>query len=369
MRSARRIRVAAAIGTAALIALAAACSGITDPGDRVARVVVQPANDTIVVGQRLEYLAVALDASGLPVPNVTFSWSSSHPRVAPITPESPTSSAYAIGDSVGVTKIVATAEGVRSDSATLVVIAGSGAAGSSSTNKLTSCAQLKARVRGWVVNVDFTYSYTVSGLDKDTHHDVGYSLQHQGNATMKFDRYMGDSSFATFTNWSESQASDAVKGHISMLETETDITENDVTAIQADGDAVPDPKYGYGYVRLYTDSDLNACTVGFVVSPSVWASIGSGQVVIYDYMAPATIEVYSQAIPDSALTSTQFTVAGEGEFPAYVSQYVVPDGTPQPVPGWYHLFSGISLGMWGSGLGVDGKMGTAHVRWSVTPIE
>jgi hypothetical protein len=58
-------------------------------------VIVQPANDTIVVGQQLEFHAVALDASGRPVPNVRFVWTSSQPRVAPVDPTSPDDSTRA----------------------------------------------------------------------------------------------------------------------------------------------------------------------------------------------------------------------------------------------------------------------------------
>jgi hypothetical protein len=301
------------------------------------------------------------------VPNVRFVWTSSQPRVAPVDPTSPDDSTRATGDSVGTTKIVATAQGVRSDSATLVVIASP--VSTLPDSGLTSCAALKPRVHGWIVSVDFSYSYSVSGADTSTGDQVGYSLEHQGSATMRFDQYMGDSSFASFTNWNESQASDAIKGHISMLEKWINITQNDVLAIEGDGDAVKDPQFPIGWVTLATDNDLHVCTLQFTVSPTVFASIGSGQIVTNAYVPPAGIDLLPVALPDTALLSTPLTVAGDGQFGAWAIEEVAPDSVPKPLPGWYHLYSPIAAAMVGTGVTADGKLGTAHVRWSITAIE
>ena len=346
--------------TVSLVVFVVACSGGVEP-HRVARVVVTPTNDTIALGQQVEYHAVALDASGLTVPNVSFSWTSSQPHVAPVAPTSPDDSTRATGDSVGVTKIVASAGGAHSDSATLVVIAFSVSTGPGTG--LTTCAALKGRVHGWVVSVDFSYSQSASGVDTmaSPNHQMAYSLQHQGSVTMKFDQYSGDSSFMTYANWSESQASDAIKGHISMLETQTDITDNDVLTIDGDGDAVRHPQFGFGYVIQSTDNERHVCTLAFAVSPSVFASIGSGVVVTNAYESPAFMYLWPVAIPDSAVLSSPLTIAGNDQFKVFA----IPTGNPPP--GSYQLLSGIAGSM--AHIAPAVQFGTTPVRWSITAIE
>jgi Tol biopolymer transport system component len=102
------------------IALAACGDGGGGPGDgpTITAVAVTPAHAAIEVGETETFTATALDARAAPVA-ATFAWNSSELSVASI------EAGIATGVSQGTTHITASARGVTSPPATLVVAAGS----------------------------------------------------------------------------------------------------------------------------------------------------------------------------------------------------------------------------------------------------
>ena len=107
--------------TLALLAVgAAACGGGDTPtgnhDNDVASITVSPSSATIPVGEVKQFTAKALNAKGTQVTGVTFTWSSSNSSVASVG-----SDGSAHGDAAGTAQITATAAGVTSSAATLVV--------------------------------------------------------------------------------------------------------------------------------------------------------------------------------------------------------------------------------------------------------
>src|SRR5580765_5502994 len=120
-RIVRAVRLLAmpAFATAAL--LGSGCSRSTRPivgnATPLSRVVVAPDTDSLRVGQKQQFTAVAFDTSGNADPNVGVAWSSLQPRIASVSPNG-----LVTAQAEGVAQVVA-ASGNKSDTAMVYVTA------------------------------------------------------------------------------------------------------------------------------------------------------------------------------------------------------------------------------------------------------
>ena len=116
--SANGVVAGIAVGSVTITATVEGRSGtaaITVALQPVASVVVSPAADTVLLGERATFRATAFDAQGLPLANRIVLWSSNNPAIATVS-----SDGEVIGLAVGSARIRATVEGKFSD-ATVVV--------------------------------------------------------------------------------------------------------------------------------------------------------------------------------------------------------------------------------------------------------
>lgn len=371
MRTIYRIDSAAALWAATLMSLVAACSGsdssrATGPETRqVARVIIQPGHDTILVGQSLEYLAVALDAAGQPVPGVSFSWMSTQPHVAPVMAGTPTDSANSTGDSVGVTKIVAIANGVRSDSATLVVMPTTGTVRVDSNSFLINCKGIHQLVHGWVLEVRFSYSHTAAGVDT-AHENVQASFlaQHDGDVTVRLNQVIGD---PVFGYWGDDRSATSVSGRLTVVSQSQWAAPLDFLSEywSGDGPALGDPKNGAALVTI--DTLRGKCAYSFsLYGVGVMATEPGGLQMLFSPGQLMSNEF--SMIPAASSADTALTFIGSGEFGAYHLSAVQPIGVDRPVDGWYLLEDQSTLWMYLAGLVHDDEFGTAKVSWRLTAI-
>ncbi len=365
MRSIRRVHSAAVFAAVTLIGVAACSSDLGPHIPQVARVVVRPMNDTIQLGQKLEYYAVAYDSGGMPMSNRTFTWTSSHARVATIDAANPTDSAQATGDSAGQTKIVATTGGVTSDSATLVVVATPQQGTSDTVSTVIDCNGIRRRVWGWVLHVVFSYGNSAAG--QDTSKDnvaASFAVQDEGDVTVRLTRILGDPGAG---NWGDDHSPAAMDGQLSELSQYTWSKPFDFLSgsVRGSGKPFADPGNGAAWVTI--DTRPNACTYQFFLyGAEVVGTDESG-----DAMTPSPGQLYSAVfsmVPGSP-ADTALTFSGSGEFAAY-HRDLVPGaaGTP-PLSGSFLLEDPASFWMYVSGLVHDGEFGAAKVSWRLTAIE
>lgn len=371
MRSIRRIHSAAAFAAATLISLAA-CSGDLPQGPQishVARVVVRPMNDTIQVGQQLEYYAVAFDSAGLPLANRSFTWTSSQPHVATIVAANPTDSARATGDSVGVTKIIAASEGIQSDPATLVVVAVPVvSAGGDTSGVLVACNNINDRVKGWLLTVKFSYSHSASGVDTSSHDPVAFSVDDSGEVTVRLGTVLRNTNVQ---NWDDDHTAAAVNGYVMVNDMDSDQMPEDlmVRRIQASGAATNDA-LGTGHLEIITS--VTACTYQFYLMPFVTAAV------IYSDGATASTDTVSDYMPSQIFSmplpliasnaSGPLVLAGSADFPV-TNMPGVFDTSIKPVLGEYHLTAWPAGPMKWTGVVPDLGYGTAKVSWRIVAVE
>lgn len=110
-------------GTAVITAASEGAEGtatVTVLPPRVARVQVSPSQTTTPVGQSVQFTALAFDALGRPIANVTATWTSTEPGVASIAATG-ANTAVAEALALGTTTIIATVDGVSGQASMTVV--------------------------------------------------------------------------------------------------------------------------------------------------------------------------------------------------------------------------------------------------------
>jgi hypothetical protein len=262
---------------------------------------------------------------------------------------------------------MATAEGVQSDTATLVVVAGpvvSGGVGD--TGVLVACNSIHEHVKGWLFTVKFAYSHSASGVDTASHDPVAFSVDDSGEVTVRLAALSGEPDLQL---WEDDHNAAAVNGFVMVNDMESDQTDVGLVTnrIQASGAAVND---ALGVASLQVVTLPTECTYAFSFSPVVIAEIiGDDGLVRTDTVesySPAMIYASSPLIESNA--SGPLVLAGSADFPVRNMLGVAPTST-DPVLGEYVLTAWPAFLMKSSGVVPDLGYGTAKVSWRIVAIE
>lgn len=374
-------------GTAFLAACSASSdnvTGTTTPS--VARILVTPGRDTIVVGQTAMLVAVALDDVGHPIPGISFAWTSSQVRVAPVAAGNPSDTAHSTGDSVGVTQITASIGGMRSAPTELTVVAAStsdtsnisigpgvkdSVSGTTDTTKtaLIACGGVDLRVRSWTGHITESYVYTTSGVD-DQGNPHSYDVNESADLTVRLDLASDDNTMAYFTGKMQGTAS------IHDKQTET-FPDGDVNHGTDDGSGpILDPvSLGYAPGTIYLTIDKTTCHYQFY-SPQAWITVTSTQA---DQRGSYSLQLvdptgilYSRYFPIDGLSGSAPMLSGRGAFIAgeWIDMRALNYNDPNPpdsAPFGYY-WGGAAASMYDDGVATSGKAGAADVSWSFTPL-
>ena len=357
-------------------------------GPVVTRITVSPTRDTIVVGQTATLIATALDDAGRPVQGVTFAWTSSEVRVAPVTPAAPSDTARSTGDSVGVTQITATVGSVRSLPTSLTVMPPTDPSdtmahppappvidsvpGTTDTTKtaLIACGGVNQRVRSFTAHILASYAYATSGVDTMGYTHT-YDLKSSADLTERLDLLEDDTMFAYFRGDQQ--------GTATIHDRWTEDFNNGDTAFGADDGSGPilspvDLGYARGFV--YLTINKTTCKYQFY-APSAYvmatlSTTNNGGTSSLQ-MPDMTGILYSRYFPIEAASGTTLTMSGHGAFvvgewinmnPFDINNLNPPTGAP---PGYYWGGSLQTMSMLDY-LASSGKAGAADVSWSFTPV-
>jgi hypothetical protein len=377
----------AGAATASLAACSASSdtvTGTTTPA--VARIVVTPVRDTIVVGQTAMLVAVALDDAGRPIGGVSFAWTSSQVRVAPVTPGSPSDTAHSTGDSVGVTQITASVGSMRSTPMDLTVVPASTSSdgshtpggpgtqdsvpGTTDTTKtaLIACGGVNLRVHSWTGHIIESYVYSTSGTD-DQGDPHSYDINESADLTVRLDLVDDDYMTAYFRGTMQGTAS------IHDKQTET-FPDGDVNYGTDDGSGpILDPlSLGYSAGLIYLIIDKTTCHYQFY-SPQAWITVTDTQA---DQRGSYTLQLtedtgiaHSRYFPISGLSGASPMLSGRGPFVAgeWIDTRALNMDDPNPPDSApFGFYWGPGNGMFDSGVATSGKAGAADISWTFTPI-
>lgn len=371
---------------------AAACSSDTVTGGGgpvVARVIVSPTRDTILVGQTATLIATALDEAGRQIPGISFAWASSEARVAPIMPGAPSDTAHSTGDSVGVTQITAAVGGVRSMPTSLTVMppptSGDSVARppgptvtdsvhgtTTDTTKaaLIACGGVTQRVRSFSAHILESYTYSTSGVDTMGYKRT-YDLKSSADLSERLDLLSDDSVFAYFRG--DQQGTAAIHDRWTV-----DFNNGDTSSGADDGSgpllSPTDLGYSRGFVYLIISKAT--CKYQFYApSAYVMATLSSTSHGSTDsfQMPDGTGILYSRYFPIDTVSGTTLTLSGHGAFvvgewlsmnPFDLNNLNPAAGAP---PGYYWGGSLQTMSMLDY-LSLSGKAGAADVSWSFTPM-
>jgi hypothetical protein len=386
-----RIReFAAAIAASAFLTACSASTenltGTTAPA--IARIVITPARDTIVVGQTATWIAVALDDAGRPVAGVSFEWTSSQARVAPVVPGSPSDTAHSTGDSVGVTQITASIGNMRSAPTDLIVVPATPTDSSATTpggstrdstpgtidttkTALIACGGVSLRVRSWTAHITESYAYSTSGVDNQGNQRT-FKFNDSGDLTARLDLDSDDDKFAYFQG--------QMQGTASIHDQSTDAFPDGNVVHESDDGSGPilDPaSLGNASAIIYLTIDKTTCHYQFY-APSAYVTTtlvqtdDRGQ---FTSQSPDfTGILYSRYFPIDSLSGSAPALSGRGGFLAgeWIDMRALNYSDPNPPAsapfGYYWGVSLMGLGMFDPGLATSGKAGAADISWSFTPI-
>jgi hypothetical protein len=367
-----RIITAVVCSVAAVIAASVAgCSAAGDlstdpnaPAQAVTRVVIAPHADSLLVGQSLEYVAVALDASGRPVRGVQFAWTSAQPRVASVVAANPSDSARSTADSVGVTKIVAAANGVRSDSATLVVVATATVPApmpptdsiADTTGVLIDCNGIHQRVHAWEGTITLSYTHNASGTDTSANDLATFELRHTAAVTIRLDQHFG----GPVVRWHNDHGTGAVQGEVKLLEREIhqSTLSTDSTRIEGDGKLSSDDSVTVADLTL--DLRPGVCTYSFTLAgEQIDAESTIDDLTLPIKWGPGSVFSTNHPIASSAVGGQMLLLSGSAPFTAHVTALATGDGI-------YDLNPGAGWDMNYSGVAPEASLGSATVTWQFT---
>jgi hypothetical protein len=370
MRSIRRNHSAAVVAAATLISVGACSADLPQSPEpsAVARVVIRPMNDTILVGHTLEYFAVALDAQGRTLTGKTFTWTSLRPGVASITPGTTTDSAHAIGNAIGLTKIVAAADGILSDSATLVVKGLPILGDSDSTKAFNDCSWVPMPAHGWLATLTLSYNFHATGIDSATNYYpyTDFSLAYQESVTVHVNQLEPSNPVddpITIATWRGSDATGDAGGHITLSQkwTQQTATDTELFNWQGDGPAILSAKDD-DFLEISIVKGQGVCAYHFWLSR---AEVDGTMTSIFDGQLSSTsaqrlggglIESTILPVPAVAASDTGFVLSGRMEFVAQT-----PSQSPV-APGVFQSFGLADVD--NMGLVPSKQFGTAIVSWN-----